>query len=96
MAGTAVKTAAEANQHALETATNLQLKTLQEINTRSAEVLKQLEDTHETFQADKELIESFIAGMDSLVERMNVQIETMIKLHNEMRAYYEAIVRERR
>lgn len=79
-----VTKASEANQKALETASRLQLDVLKETNDRIMQVLTRLETTLDTLEADKEILESFLAGQDSLVERQNTQIEAMIKLHAEM------------
>lgn len=92
--GTTVTKAADANQQALSTASRLQLDVLQEMNTRISDLLDKITKLHEELQADKELIESDIAARDAQIERMNVQIETMIKLHNEMRTYWEALQEE--
>jgi hypothetical protein len=91
---TAAAKAAEANQKALSTASRLQLDVLQEQNTRISDLLTKLEALHEELQADKELIEADIAARDAQIERMNTQIEAMIKLHSEMRMYWEALQAE--
>lgn len=86
----------EANQRALQTASQIQLTVLQELNGRLETVLTKMEALHDTLQADKELIESDIATRESQIKRMDTQIEVMIKLHNEMRQYYEEIKRNQR
>lgn len=43
--------------------------------------LEEMKKTHEELKADKDLIESFITGMDSLTERENLQIEALVKLY---------------
>ncbi len=43
--------------------------------------LEEMKKTHEELKADKDLIESFISGMDNLTERENLQIEALVKLY---------------
>jgi hypothetical protein len=43
--------------------------------------VEEMKKTHEELKADKDLIESFISGMDSLTERENLQIEALVKLY---------------
>lgn len=85
---------AEANQKALATAGRLQLQTTQELNTRLETLINREESLIEVFQGIQEITENFIAGMSGLVERMDSQIEALIKLHSEMsemvRVIYEA------
>lgn len=45
------------------------------------QLLEELKTTHEELKADKDLIESFISGMDNLTERENLQIEALVKLY---------------
>lgn len=69
---------------ALETsraAVNEALKSLVSTNQLQLQQLEELKRTHEELKADKDLIEGFISGMDSLTERINLQIEALVKLY---------------
>lgn len=84
----------DATQTALNTASKLQRDLMTEQTGVLAELIKEIRALRNEFQEDKELIENFIAGMDSLVERMNTQIEAQIKLNTEERAFLERLETE--
>lgn len=56
-------------------------KSLVQTNQLLLQTLTEIKATHEELKADKDLIESFISGMDNLTERMNLQIEALVKLY---------------
>lgn len=91
---TAVQKASEASQKALATAGRLQLDTTQELNTRMEALLTRLDETLENLEAYQEIIESQLAARESQNEQVNVQITSLIRLHEEMqemvRVIYEA------
>ena len=62
-------------------AVNEAQKSLVSTNQLQLQELEQMKKTHEELKADKDLIEGFISGMDSLTERINLQIEALVKLY---------------
>lgn len=91
-----VTKAAAASSDAALKASKLQLDLVQEQTSTLQQLITETRSLRDDFQADKELIENLVAGLDAYQERMNTQIEAMIKLHTEMRMYYEKIIAEKR
>lgn len=87
------KLAEDATQQAVMQASKLQLTLMQEQTLALSDLIREIRGLREEFKANKELIESFIAGMDSLVERMNVQVETQIKLNREEKEFLDKLER---
>lgn len=73
--------AAEVALETSQKAVNEAQKSLVFSNQTLLQLIEEVRKVLEELKADKELIESFISGMDSLTERENLQIEALVKLY---------------
>lgn len=73
--------AAEVALETSQKAVNEAQKSLVSSNQTLLQLIEEVRKVLEELKADKELIESFISGMDSLTERENLQIEALVKLY---------------
>lgn len=88
------RTTLEATQEAMERASKLQLDLMREQTGVLSELIKEIKALLTEIRSTKEITENFVAGMDGLVERMNVQIEAQIKLNTEERAFLARLEEE--